>query len=189
MGDQTMFYVYTDGFPHSSGSSSLRSLKAQILQTNWAYNHTEFNSGYPADPFNNTIFMEYRIINKSDQTWNNMWVGQWTDDDLGTATDDKVGCDTNLQIGYTYNSTNNDGIYGIAPPAVGLKFIRGSLRYTGNLNDTVKYFQPFGSNNIIKKTGYIDEGMTVFNYYNGASSAFRSRSNIEVYRFLKDGGD
>ncbi|MEP7146816.1 MAG: hypothetical protein ABI792_07380, partial [bacterium] len=37
MGDQTMFFVYTDGFPHTSGQTSLRSLKAQIIQTNWAY--------------------------------------------------------------------------------------------------------------------------------------------------------
>ncbi len=185
MGDQTMFYVYTDGFPHGSGSTSDSSLKAQILQTNWVYKKSEYNY-YPANPFNNTIFMEYRIINRSNQTWNNMWVGLWTDDDLGNATDDKVGCDTNLHIGYTYNSTNNDGIYGSAPPAVGLKFIRGSYKYTGSLNDTVKYFKPFGSRNIISKAGYKDEGMTVFNYYNGGSpQPSDPTNNRETFRVLK----
>lgn len=187
MGDQTMFYVYTDGFPHSSGSTSLRSLKAQILQTNWAYNHTEFNSGYPADPFNNTIFMEYRIINKSDQTWNNMWVGLWTNNEgLGSASDNAIGCDTNLNIDYNYNLTNFDAIYGVAPPAIGIKFIRGSLKYTGNVNDTLKYFTPFGSKNVITKVGYKDEGMTVSNhYFNASPQPSDPGNNIEIYRVLK----
>ncbi len=186
MGDQTMFFVFTDGFPHSASASSIKSLKAQILQTNWAYTKTEYSLGYPANPFGNTIFMEYRIINRSNQTWNNMWVGLWTDDDLGVASDDKIGCDTNLHIGYTYNSRNNDDIYGTAPPAVGLKFIRGSLKYTGNTSDTVKFYQPLGSNNIIKKIGYKDEGMTVFNtYYGTMPQPSDPRSNIETYRVIK----
>lgn len=186
MGDQTMYFVYTDGFPHGSGSTSLRSLNAQILQTNWVYKTYENVTGFPADPFNNTIFMEYRIVNRSNQTWNNMWVGLWTDDDLGSATDDKVGCDTILHLGYTYNATNNDGIYGAAPPAVGLKFIRGSYKYTGNMNDTIKYFRPFGSNNIIIKAGYKEEGMTAFVYYNsGSPQPSDPINNVETFRVLK----
>ena len=189
MGDQTMFYVYTDGFPHASGSTSDSSLKAQILQTNWVYKPNEYYNSYPGDPFNNTIFMEYRIINKSDRTWNNMFVGLFADDDLGNATDDKVGCDTNLHIGYTYNATNNEGIYGIAPPAVGLKFVRGSLKYTGNLNDTVKYFQPFGSNRIIRKIGFKDEGLTVFSDPNDFTEPLNNAQTYRVMKGLKrDGG-
>ena len=189
MGEQTMFFVYTDGFPHGSGSTSDSSLKAQILQTNWDYKPNEYYNSYPADPFNNTIFMEYRIINRSDRTWNNLFVGFFADDDLGNATDDKVGCDTNLHIGYTYNATNNEGIYGIAPPAVGLKFVRGSLKYSGNLNDTVKYFQPFGSNKIIRKIGFKDEGLTVFSDPNDFTEPL---NNAQTYRVMKglmrDGG-
>ncbi len=188
MGDQTMFYVYTDGFPHSASASSDSSLKVQILQTNWAYNpfQHEEQTFLNGSPLSNTIFMEYRIINRSNQTWNNMGVGLWTDDDLGTATDDKVGCDTNAGIAFTYNSSNIDGIYGTAPPAVGLKFIKGGMKYTGNINDTVKYCSPPGSNNLIIKTGYIDLGMAVFNMYNGTSpQPSDPRSNIETFRVLK----
>lgn len=181
MGDQTMFFVYTDGFPHASGNTSDSSLKAQILQSNWVYKKIEYNY-YPADPFNNTIFMEYRIINRSNKIWNNMWVGFFTDDDIGNSTDDKVGCDTNLQIDYTYNAGNIDFIYGTAPPAVGLKFIRGSLKYTGNLNDTITYFQPFGSDRIIRKIGYKDEGLTVFSDPNDNTEPL---NNVETYRVMK----
>ncbi len=185
LGDQTMFYVYTDGY-HQSGVSSDSSLKAQILQTNWAYNHTEYNLGYPADPLNNTIFMEYRIINRSNKTWNNMWVGSWTDDEVGVSTDDKIGCDTNLNLGFTYNSTNFDGLYGVAPPAVGLKFIRGSYKYTGDINDTIKFYRPFGTNNIITKNGYREEGLTVFNWNTyGSPQPGDPLNYVEAFRYLK----
>ncbi|MEP7145427.1 MAG: hypothetical protein ABI792_00310, partial [bacterium] len=176
----------TDGFPHTSGQTSLRSLKAQIIQTNWAYVNFESVIGYPANPLSNTIFMEYRIINRSNETWNNMWIGLWTDDDVGDGADDKIGCDTNLNLGYTYNAINSDPIYGTAPPAVGMKFIRGGIKNTGNANDTVKYFKPFGSKNIINKVGYKDLGMTVFNFYNGAAPPPSDPGiNVETYRVLE----
>jgi hypothetical protein len=39
MGDQTMFYSYTDGYPnaHNNNAGSTAPLKAQILQTNWCF--------------------------------------------------------------------------------------------------------------------------------------------------------
>ena len=188
MGDQTMFFVYTDAFPHSSGSTSLRSLKAQIIQTNWVFNPFESSDQtfLNVSPLNNTIFSEYRIINRSSEVWNNMWIGMWTDDDLGSATDDKIGCDTNIDLSYTYNSTNNDPVYGTAPPAVGFKFIKGGMKYTGNVNDTVKFYGPPGSNNQIIKAGYKDLKMSVFNYYNGASpQPSDPQSNVETFRVLK----
>lgn len=177
LGTKTQFYVYTDAYPHASGSTSLASLKAQILQTNWAYNVN--------GPLGNIVFQEYRVINRSSNVWTNTYLAQWTDDDLGTATDDKVGCDTLLNLGYTYNSTNNDGIYGSAPPAVGFDFFRGALVNTGNPDDTVKYFSPPGSSNEVIKVGYKDLGLTVFNYYNnGSPQPSDPLNNTETYRVL-----
>ena len=129
--------------------------------------------------------MEFKIINRSNQTWDNMWVGLWTDDDLGTASDDVIGCDTILNLGFTYNGTNFDGVYGTAPPSVGMRFMRGGKQYTGNTNDTIKYYSPFGKN-VINKIGYKDEGMSAFNYYNGGSpQPSDPQVNREVYRVLK----
>ncbi len=176
LGTQTMFYVYTDAYPHSASASSLGSLKAQILQTNWAYNVN--------GPLGNIIFQEYRVINRSSNTWTQTYLAQWTDDDLGAATDDKVGVDTALDLGFTYNSTNNDGIYGTAPPAVGFDFFRGAL--VASPGDTVRYFSPPGSNNEIVKAGFKDLGLTVFNYYNNTMpQPSDPRSNTETYRVLE----
>jgi hypothetical protein len=177
LGNQTQFYSYID-YPHTSPASSLASLKAQILQTNWAYNVN--------GPLGNIVFQEYRIINRSTNVWTKTFLAQWTDDDLGNATDDKAGVDTVLGLGYTYNSTNNDPIYGAAPPAVGFDFFRGALVETGNTDDTVTYYSPPGTENKVVKIGYKDLGMAVFNFYNNNSpQPSDPRSYVEAYRVLQ----
>ncbi|MEZ4690920.1 MAG: hypothetical protein R3A12_12345 [Ignavibacteria bacterium] len=177
LGTQTMFYSYID-YPHTSPASSLASLKAQILQTNWAYNVN--------GPLGNIVFQEYRIINRSSNVWEKTFLAQWTDDDLGTPTDDKAGVDTVLGLGFTYNSTNNDPSYGAAPPSVGFDFFRGALVETGNSADTVTYYSPPGTENKVVKVGFKDLGMTVFNFYNNRSpEPSDPNSNIEAYRILQ----
>src|SRR5207249_3760761 len=61
------------------------------------------------------------------------FVSIWMDPDLGGFTDDLVGSDVPLSLGYVYNATNNDAIYGSAPPAVGVDFFLGPInRATGD---------------------------------------------------------
>ena len=176
LGTQTMFYVYTDAYPHGSGSTSLQSLKAQILQTNWAYNVN--------GPLGNIIFQEYRVINRSTNVWTKTYMAQWTDDDLGSLTDDKVGVDTSLDLGYTYNATNSDGVYGTAPPAVGFDFFRGAV--VASSGDTVKYYSPPGSTNLVVKPNFRDMGLTVFNFYNNTNPIPSDPlNNTETYRVLE----
>jgi hypothetical protein len=178
LGTQTMFYVYTDGYTHSTIQSSLASLNAQILQTNWAYNVN--------GPLGNIVFQEYRIINRSDNVWNQTYLSQWTDDDVGFNNDDKVGCDTNLNLGFTYNADNDDPIYGAAPPAVGFDFFRGALVETGNTDDTVKYYSPPSTDNLIVKVGFRDLGLSVFNSYNNTNpEPADPLSYIETYRVME----
>ena len=175
LGSQTQFYSYVD-FPHGSNNASLASLQAQVLQTNWAYNVN--------GPLGNIVFQEYRIINKSTNVWNNTYLAQWSDDDLGNATDDKVAVDTTLNLGYTYNATNNDGVYGSAPPAVGFDFFRGAL--VASPGDTVRYFSPPGTNNLVVKPNFRDLGLTVFNFYNnGSPPPADPQDPTETYRVME----
>ena len=176
LGTQTMFYSYTDAYPHESGSTSLQSLKAQILQTNWCYTNIGLRD---------VNFIEFRIINRSGISWENTYLAFWTDDDLGDATDDAIGCDTVRNLGFTYNTTNNDPQYGTAPPAVGTKLLRSPIISTGNNNDTVKYYNPPGSQNLIVKVGYKYIGMNIFNTYNNTTpQPSDPRDNTETYRVL-----
>jgi hypothetical protein len=177
LGIQTMFYSYTDAYPHTSNVSSQTSLKAQILQTNWCYTNVGLQD---------VQFIEFRIINRSNTEWVNTYLAVWTDDDLGTATDDKIGCDTSRNLGFTYNGTDNDGLYGAAPPSVGTKLLRSPLLFTGNNNDTAKYYYPPGSQNLIVKVGYKFTGMNVFNTYNGgAPQPTDPRDYSEAYKVLE----
>ncbi|MDQ3019555.1 MAG: T9SS type A sorting domain-containing protein [Bacteroidota bacterium] len=144
MGKQTLFYSYTDGYPEAHNLT--QPLKVQILQTNWAYEL--------AGPLSVTVFSELRIINKSNDVWNETYIGFWTDDEIGDATDDGVCSDSAASLGLTYNIDNNNSNYGAAPPAVGFKILSGPFKYTGSNNDSVVYYLPPGSNNKIVKRGY-----------------------------------
>jgi len=175
-GTQTMFYSYTDAYPHQSNNTSDSSLKAVILQTNWCYT----NSG-----LRDVQFIEFKIINRSSNIWEDAYFSFWTDDDLGSPLDDVIACDTLRNIGFTYNATNNDPVYGTSPPAVGTMLLRSPVVFTGNSNDTAKYYNPPGSQNLVVKAGYKFTGMNVFNTYNNASpQPSDPQINSETYRVI-----
>ncbi|MDQ3021789.1 MAG: T9SS type A sorting domain-containing protein [Bacteroidota bacterium] len=176
LGTQTMFYVYTDAYPHTTPQGSSASLKAPILQTNWCYTNVGLQD---------VLFTEFRVINRSNSLWSRAYLSVWTDDDLGDAIDDRIGCDTERDLGFTYNATDNDPIYGAAPPAVGTKVLRSPIVQTGDPNDTVKYYSPPGSQNLITKIGYRSIGMTVFNTYNNVNPQPSDPQNyVETYRVI-----
>ncbi|MBK8981865.1 MAG: T9SS type A sorting domain-containing protein [Ignavibacteria bacterium] len=172
MGSQTMFYSYTDGYPaaHTNNAGSTLPLKAQILQTNWAYINVNLRD---------VAFTEFRIINRSNQVWNNFYISVWTDDDLGNATDDAVGIDTasEYKLGYTYNFTNNDTEYGAAPPAVGYTILRGPV--VPSIGDTVRYYSPPGSNNLIVKPNMKEIKLSSFNTYINGDPTTGDPSNFQ----------
>jgi photosystem II stability/assembly factor-like uncharacterized protein len=176
-GWQTLFTRFTDGYPesHYLYAGSTAPLKADIKMINYAFSHS--------GALDNTIITRYTLINRSNKIWNNLYVGLWVDDDLGDAVDDMVACDTNLNLAYTYNGDNNDGVYGSAPPAVGFLLLKGPAVYTGNNNDTSRLCQAF---NKVTKVGYKDKKMSVFNWYtNGGVIYGDPQSYYETYRIMK----
>lgn len=86
------------------------------------------------EAINNTTFIRYKIINRSENNYHDFYAGLWSDLDLGNPQDDYTGCDTNLNIYYIYNGDNNDEVssdfthnhintYGENPPAQGVLFL------------------------------------------------------------------
>jgi hypothetical protein len=179
IGDQTTFYSYTDGYPESHGNNAggTAPLKVQILQTNWCFAKN-------AGTMNDIVFTEFRIINRSDLPWTKCFSAIWTDDDLGDASDDAIGCDTNLNLTYTYNFDNNDPNYGLSPPAVGFQILRGPLIQSPG--DTVRYYDPPGSNNLVVKPGFREGGMYASNMYRNADPSVGDPANYrETYLILQ----
>ncbi len=185
IGEQNLFSSYTDGYPDVHVISAAP-LQAQILETDWVFDLY--------GPLGTAVFSEFRIINRSNNTWNDFYFGILTDDDNGDAYDDNVCCDSILNIGYTYNSTNNDGIYGVAPPAVSLNVLSGIKQFTGSNEDSVVYYRPVTSNNKILKRGFKDVYLSSFNPFLTGDPVIGTPVNYREYYnvlsgFKKDGSN
>ena len=131
-GDQMLWSVYNDADPawHNAGPGSSSPLDVQIQQTTWAFNRS--------GALGNTVFLEFRITHPQilappagtafGDPLEDLYVSLWADPDVGGSTDDLVGCDIARSLGYAYNATNSDAIYGTAPPALGFDLLRGPTR-------------------------------------------------------------
>lgn len=118
-GDKSIWWAFNDvGNVKLSGSPNIG---LEIRAHAFAYSSSD------AD-LNNATFYQYQIINRSSDSLAQTHVGIWCDADLGNASDDYVGCDVGLNLAYVYNGDlNDDGGYGLNPPACGIDFLRGPL--------------------------------------------------------------
>lgn len=123
LGDQALFSVFSDYLSLSSGQPALR---IEVQQMPFA-----FASGDPA--LDQTVFVRYHLINRSNQTYNNMMIGFFNDFDLGCSNDDFIGCDPSRNLAYVYNWSDFDPTclgavgYGAQPPAFGMVQLKGPL--------------------------------------------------------------
>ncbi len=126
LGDEMLWSVFNDAEAtnHINQAGQTAPLGIEVQQTLFAFNRQ--------GALGQTAFVKYRMINKSSNTIDSMYVSQWADPDLGFYLDDLVGCDVNLSLGYVYNADNNDeGVYGSTPPSLGFDFFKGPIGYSG----------------------------------------------------------
>lgn len=134
---QTFFLCMTDAFVEGrdpgegfGGGVTDPLLLCEIHMTAWCYN---------TPGLEDLQFLNWVIINKNTKAWQNVYMGLVVDPDLGDANDDYIGCDTvnKINLGYVYNGDNNDNIYGIAPPAMGMDYFKSPINHTTNPPDTL----------------------------------------------------
>lgn len=118
-GDQTLWCVYNDANPlvHVADEGRTDPLGIEVQQTAFAFDQD--------GALGNAIFMEFKILNKLDNTLESTYFTFWSDPDVGGAADDFVGCDRHLGLGFAYNATDSDPIYGSEPPCVGYDLLKG----------------------------------------------------------------
>src|SRR3990172_10763295 len=131
IGDETLWFVSNDLDTAKSlnvfGSLPI-GLEFQV--TTW---------GYKSDLLKDAVFKKYKIINKGNQTAEDMILGFWSDDDLGDANDDYPGCDSLLNLGYIFNGDNDDNFgYGTPPPAIGRMIVQPPI-VPATLTDSARY--------------------------------------------------
>ncbi len=151
VGDETMWYVSNDlDTARSLFTYGSLPIGLEFQTTVWGYNRTNFLA--------DVLFKKYRIINKSQNTIDSMYLAYYADDDMGDSGDDFVGCDSLLSLGYTWNSDNIDGNppvgYGTPPPSIGHMIVQGPI-VPSLVSDSAK----FGGNWIM---GYKNLPMTFF---------------------------
>ncbi|HET9251609.1 MAG TPA: FlgD immunoglobulin-like domain containing protein [Candidatus Eisenbacteria bacterium] len=128
LGDALNWSVFNDANPDGHMVAGTDPLGVEVQQSVFAFNR--------AGPLGSVIFVKWRLANRGANLLQEAYVGTWVDPDVGEYTDDLVGCDTTRALGYAYNSTNQDAIYGSTPPAVGFHLLQGPVAQGDTLGMT-----------------------------------------------------
>ena len=113
--------VFNDALetPHPSGMQALRmEVQRQVF---------ELGSPHPGIR-NNTVFVKYKLINRSTDVLDSCFVGIYSDLSIGNPGDDYIGTipDQNLVFGYNGDETDEGG-FGSTIPVLGITLLRGPL--------------------------------------------------------------
>ncbi|HPS63633.1 MAG TPA: hypothetical protein PLK82_11270, partial [Bacteroidales bacterium] len=183
-GDQALWFIFNDDAgPHTETQGE--KLGIEVHGMAYAFD-------LPNDSaLKNTVFLNYKIFNRSQNTYDSTFLGFYTDIDLGYSNDDYVQCDVERNLLIGYNGTPVDGTgqpwaYGANPPAQGVTLLAGPYmdpdgidnpRY-GNTGSQLCDYSVNGSN--FGDTVVDNErlGMTRFVYCNN--------SNAGVPQYMSD---
>jgi hypothetical protein len=128
-GDQMLWFVFNDVHNVHTETNGVR-LGLEIQCSAYAYNCPFVNDSESV--INNTTFYHYKIFNRSNISYDSVYIGKFTNINLGNSHDDYVGCDTTLSIAYTYNGDNADEGstgYGTNPPIQNIVYLSDTMKH------------------------------------------------------------
>ncbi|RYD81226.1 MAG: T9SS type A sorting domain-containing protein [Sphingobacteriales bacterium] len=100
-GDEMLWWVFNDNLRSHTETKGL-ALGLEIQASAYTFNCNN------DDILKNTVFLSYKIINKSLETYKDVYAGIWADFDIGNLFDDYVGSDSTLNTFYAYNADGFD---------------------------------------------------------------------------------
>lgn len=101
--DQIMWAVFNDqGGGAIHGASNGQPLQVEVQVTAWAFDCLDKPS------LSKSIFGSYKIINKSAEALDSVYIGLFQDADISCFHDDAVGCNEDLATTFYYNFTDSD---------------------------------------------------------------------------------
>ncbi|MFT5336328.1 MAG: hypothetical protein ACI9YL_000322, partial [Luteibaculaceae bacterium] len=116
-GDEMIYVIINDDTP---GRGPGESLGVEIHIMMYAFEL----GGLAID---NSMFLNYAVFNRSDNFYDDLYLGNWVDMDLGNPNDDLIGCDTTYSMFYVYNGRDFDSEYGNELPAVGAIYLNNNI--------------------------------------------------------------
>ncbi|MBP3762405.1 MAG: T9SS type A sorting domain-containing protein [Bacteroidales bacterium] len=128
-GDEAVYSIFNDWYNHNNTGGDW--LGFEVHSMHYAFSDTADTALW------NTVFVHYDIINRSPYTYNDIYLGAFTDFDIGNSDNDYIGCDVRRNMYYGYNGTEDDGPGGFSgvPPAQGCIMLRGMAGFTSFFND------------------------------------------------------
>jgi Secretion system C-terminal sorting domain len=191
-GDQALFFIFNDDRNIHTETQGDK-LKMEVHGMAYAFNLPQDSA------FWNTVFLNYKIINRSDKIYYSTYLGVFTDLDIGYPFDDYVGCDVERGYYYGYNGTPIDGsgqsyAYGANPPAQSVTILGGPLMDPDGVDNP--RFDNNGHplcNESINGTHFGDSiidnerlGMSRFLYYNNDGTIYGNPAYaIDYYNYLR----
>ena len=151
-GDIAIFFIFNDNYAsHTESGGAPIGLEVHAMVYAFA--------APDDDVLDNTIFMNYKLYNRSSFTLLDTYVGLWTDFDIGYAADDYIGCDVGRSTYFGYNGTAVDGTglnthYGNNPPLQAVTILGGP------------YLDADGYDNPSFKGNNVDGPSFAYNYSN-----------------------
>ena len=178
-GDQAIWFIYNDDRgPHNETNGEKIGIEVHGMA--YAFDCADSN-------MHDILYFDYKIINKSGNSYSNFIVGAWQDSDLGEVFDDYVGTEQIRDMFFTYNGDpNDDGAfgYGLNPPAFGMRFLDqplgSSISYNNNFNATGNPETPGHYYNYLKAI-WKDSLPLVDNGLNGYSGTASGPSTDFIY--------
>ena len=180
LGDATIWSVYNDADWSVHLIYGNGPLGVEVQQTTFAFNR--------AGPLSNTVFFLFKIANKGGVNLEDMYFSLWADPDVGRFNDDLAGCDTTNAMGYAYNGSNDDAVYGSAPPAVGVSLLRGPMvpssggSYPVGMSSFVKYINGTDPANFVEVYNYL-QGLQA----DGSPVYIQDDPNLPITTFMLSG--
>ncbi|MFH0867486.1 MAG: T9SS type A sorting domain-containing protein [Bacteroidota bacterium] len=168
-GDQAIYYIFNDDcLPHTESGGN--KLGIEVHGMAYAFDCPDDSALW------NTLFINYKIFNRSEMDYYNSFLGIYVDFDNGEWNDDYMGCDVQRGSFYVYNGddidgTGNLGDYGKFPPAQSLTVLAGP------------YMDPDGMDN---PAGQCDESTNGFNFGNGIVDD--ERFGLRRFVYFNNGG-
>jgi hypothetical protein len=123
LGDQALYAIFNDAYASHTETGG-QALQAEVHLMEYEY---------VSSTVSNTLFCQYKIVNRSSSTWTDFYAGIFTDFDLGYPGDDYIATDSLRSMYYVYNADSVDGTgagttYGNNPPAMAIQFLNTALK-------------------------------------------------------------
>jgi hypothetical protein len=184
-GDQAIYFIYNDG----GSTISISPMLSEVHGMAYAFSCQD-------SALLNTIFVDYKIYNRSQNTYDSTFVGMWSDMDIGHASDDYLQCDVMRNLYFMFNGDDFDDATGFSngyenhPAAQGVVLLKGAKMDDDGTDNNFG----IGLNETVNGSGFGDAitdnehwGLERFMYYTNSTSANGDPRTEEDFNHLLKG--